>query len=140
MMARMPDIFHEAEEAVLSHLIHPHHASATAVAAAVNIRTSTPGGPVSLSADLHAIAARVEHYDDETLAALDAVKGNAATADAFAVLRDLTGFNVSPDIITLVTTGLTALRDRLASAAAGTAAPAADPSFTPAGPTVAGQA
>lgn len=87
------------------------------------------------SDDLHAIAVKVEHIDDETITALTAVKGNAATASAFAVLHDLTGFNVSPDIITLVTTGLTELRDRLKAAAE-----PADPSFIPAGPQVAGQA
>jgi hypothetical protein len=113
---------------------HPRTSAAQA-AAAVTIRTSTPGGPVSLSADLHAFAARLEHYDEDALIALDAVKGNAATDAAFAVLRDLTGFNVSPDIITLVTTGLTELRDRLKANTQ-----PAEPQFTPAGPQVAGQA
>lgn len=87
---------------------------------------------MSLAADLHGIAARLEHYDDETLQALDAVKANPATADAFAILRDLAGFNVSPDFITLATAVLTELRNRLAAAAQQQAAPA--------GPLVAGQA
>jgi hypothetical protein len=136
-MTRMPDLFHEAEEAVFGRLRH-HDTSAAPAAATATIRTSTPGGPVSSLSDIvHNVATKLEHYDDEALAALDAVKSNPATADAFLVLRDLTGFNVSPDYITLVTTGLTELRNRLASAAA---TPEAAPSFTPAGPTVAGQA
>lgn len=92
------------------------------------------------SDELHSLAGKVEHIDDEAITALTAVKGNPATADAFAVLRDLTGFNVSPDIISLVTTGLTELRDRLKAAASPQPDAGSAPSFTPAGPVVAGQA
>lgn len=114
---------------------HRHHeTSAEPAAATATIRTSTPGGPVSSLSDIvHNVAVKLEHYDDEALAALDAVKGNPATADAFAILHDLTGFNVSPDFITLATATLTELRNRLASAAA-SGAPVAS------GPQIAGQA
>ena len=136
------DILKRGEREIDDLLHRDRHTSAAQPAAAVTIRATTPGGPVSLSADLHAVAARLENYDDDTLAALDAVKANPATADAFAVLRDLTGFNVNPGIITLVTSGLTALRGQLQAEATATAAPAPDaqPQFTPAGPQVAGRA
>lgn len=91
---------------------------------------------MSLSQDLHNFAAKLEHFDDEALTALDAIKRNPATAAGFTLLRDLTGFNVDPGLIDIALAGGHALRDRLAAAAAS----AAEPSFTPAGPRVAGQA
>jgi hypothetical protein len=122
-----------------AHLRH-HGQSQTPAPGPVTLAAAPPEESIhmSLSADLHAVANRLENYDDDTLAALDAVKANPATADAFAVLRDLTGFNVNPSIITLVTSGLTALRGQLQAEAAASGATPAD--VAPAGPVIAGQA
>lgn len=111
-----------------------HHTSAAPAAAAVTIEHSTQEAPVSkFSDDLHAIADKVEHIDDEAITALTAVKSNPATATGFALLHELTGYNVSPDFITLGLSVLAELRDRLKAAAAAGATAAS-------GPVIAGQA
>jgi hypothetical protein len=117
------------------HVPHHHDTSAAQPAATATIEPATQEAPVSkFSDDLHAIAEKVEHIDDEAITALTAVKANPATATGFALLHELTGFNVSPDFITLGLSVLTELRDRLKTAAASGSPVVAT------GPTVAGQA
>lgn len=87
-----------------------------------------------LASDVHSFAATIEHVDDDAITALTAVKSNPATATGFDLLHELTGFNVDPSYITLGLSVLTEIRDRLKAAAT------PEPSFTPAGPQVAGQA
>lgn len=147
-MARIPDfeaeIKHDLARAGndLSRVFgRHHHTSAEPAAATATIEHSNQEAPVSkFSDDLHAIASKVEHIDDEAITALTAVKANPATATGLALLHELTGFNVSPDFITLGLSVLTELRDRLKAAATPGPDGQPQPSFQPAGPVVAGQA
>lgn len=147
-MAQMRDFEQEAADAVrragadIARVFgHHHQTSAEPAAATATIEHSNQEAPVSkFSDDLHAIASKVEHIDDEAITALTAVKANPATATGLALLHELTGYNVSPDFITLGLSVLTELRDRLKAAATPGPDGQPQPSFQPAGPVVAGQA
>lgn len=120
----------DAAKAELARITGHHPTSAAQAAAAVTINQGTPGGPVSLSSDLHAVAARLEAIGEEAVSGLEAVTANPETAKVFTALRDLTGLNISPGLISLVAAGLDELVQRARTAAT-----------TPsAGPQVAGQA
>jgi len=119
-----------------SHLPGHHHTSAAQPAATATIGTATPGGPVSqLSDTLHNLAAKVEHFDDEALNGLVAVKANPKTAEAFALIRAVSHVDPGPyfdsavDILRLLDGQINAVP-----------ADPGVPQFTPAGPQVAGQA
>lgn len=96
---------------------------------------------MSLSADLHAFAARIEAIGDDAVTDLERVQANPETAKVFTALRDLTGLNVAPGIIGIVASGLDALVTELGHAAPAAPEPqGVSGAFTPAGPQVAGQA
>lgn len=143
-MTRMPDIEAEAAKAagwIGQHLPHHHTSTAHAAAAVTIANSATQGEPVSLSTDLHKIAARLETIGEDAVGALERVQANPETAKIFEAIDELTGLNASPDVISIATAGLDELLTRLkASQAAPAQQPAGEPSFTPAGPTVAGQA
>ena len=108
--------------------------SAGTPAAAVTIETATQEEPVSLSTDLHNLAARLENFDEDALAKLEAVKASPKTAAAFDVIASLTHVDPGP-----VFDGLLAAMQALAPQPA--AAPAETPQQpVPSGPQVAGQA
>jgi hypothetical protein len=112
-----------------------HRTSAAQAAAAVTINTRTPGGPVSLldeiENDIHAVAAKFQAVDKAAVGALDAIKANPVT---YSIYVSLANSAHVPD-----PGGILGSIDNLLKAFAGSAAPA-EPSFTPAGPQVAGQA
>ena len=134
-MARMPTFeeIREDFEREWQHLRH-HETSTAPAAAAVTIRTSTPGGPVSLldeiENDIHAVAAKFQAVDKAAVGALDAIKANPVTYSIYVSLANSAHI---PD-----PAGILGSIDNLLKAFA-VAAPA-EPSFTPSGPTVAGQA
>jgi hypothetical protein len=143
-MARIPDFEQEITDDLkrLGHLFHPRHASATAVAAAVNIRTTTPGGPVSsffadIKAKAHTFVDDLEQIDENAISAVEAIKVNPTgvsivnTVASIAHLPDPQGLLSGADAF------LKVLAAGIASAAAATAP---DVQAAPAGPAVAGQA
>ena len=81
---------------------------------------------------LHQAAAKLEHYDDEALAKLDAVQANPRTAEAFSLIHAVSHVDPGPYFDSAL--GILRL---LAGQAAQVPA---EPVFTPAGPQVAGQA
>ena len=113
-----------------------HHHTSTAPAAA-NINTSTPGEHMSLSADLHALATRLDAIGDDAITKAEAVTANPEANDIFTDIAHLAGLNVSPGLLGILGAGLKSLLAQFQPQA--TQQPAAE-SFTPAGPTVAGQA
>jgi hypothetical protein len=127
----------DAAKAELARMTGRHHqTSAAQAAAAVTINTRTPGGPVSLLTEaktiLHDGLARLEALDEEAVAALEAIKGgNPAAASIYASLAAAAHL---PDPL-----GILSSIDNLLKAFIPPADPAV-PSFTPAGPQVAGQA
>jgi hypothetical protein len=144
----MPDFFHEAEEAVFGH--HRHHdTSAAPAAATATIRTSNPGGPVSLITTLEddvktdltqgvgwlkGFVGRLEQAAPGIIATTEAVGGSTVGQLAEIFLGKILPPDVEAEFL--------ALAKRYAVTFGQPVAPAADPapSFTPAGPTVAGQA
>ena len=87
---------------------------------------------MSFSQDLHNIAAKLETIGDDGVEVLTRVKANPETATVLGLLDELTGLNVAPGLIDIVSSGLGELVARLKAAVPGTPAPA--------GPSVAGQA
>jgi hypothetical protein len=145
-MARMPS-FEEIREdfargvrTAEQHIEHPFRhdaapaASQTPAPGPVTLAAAPPkeSTDMSLSADLHAFAARIENLGDEAVTDLERVQANPETARVFTALRDLTGLNVAPGIIGIVAAGLGELVTQLKGAVPAGSAPA--------GPSVAGQA
>ena len=80
----------------------------------VTVRAASAAQPqeetiMSLSADMHALAARLETIGEEAVTKLEAVAANPATAEVFGVLHQLTGLNLDPNTIREVATGLKTL-------------------------------
>jgi hypothetical protein len=127
----MPDLFHEAEEAVFGRL---HHTSAAPAAAAVNIEP-TPGGPVSFITELkndgRAFMAKLESVDEDVLGRLELILANPKTAEAFNLIASVAHVDPGPYFDGAVV---------ILKVLAGQPAPSGVPQFTPAGPQVAGQA
>lgn len=98
-----------AEHAVAEHLPH-HAASQTPAQEPVNLESpATEGTLMSLSADLHAFATRLETIGEEAVTKLEAVSANPATAEVFDVLHKITGLGLDPAIIGGVASGLKTL-------------------------------
>ena len=122
-MARMPNFEEEikrdlgtAERAVAEWFRHRDHGESQAPAGQpVNLTAAAPAARtmeeviMSLSADMHALAARLETIGEETVTKLEAVAANPATAEVFAVLHQLTGLSIDPATITGVANGLKTL-------------------------------
>lgn len=123
----MPDIFGELERD-LGYLIHPDEwgrhgtremapiidalitPSQAPAAMPVNLGTTPQQEEdMSLSADMHALATRLEAVGEEAVTKLEAVAANPATADVFTVLHQLTGLPIDPATISEVATGLSTL-------------------------------
>lgn len=109
-MGLMPDIEADARAAV-GHLFHRHTTAAPAAA-----RTETTGGPMSLSAELHAFASRLETIGDDAVDVLTRVQSNPETARVLTVLDELTGLNIAPGWIGIVASGLEQLVTRARAA------------------------
>lgn len=90
-----------------------------------------------LSDELHAFASRVEKFDDSVLSDVEAIQGNPKTAEAFGLLRGLTGVSAEP-VFDAAVGLLRAVTPQAAPAQAETAD--GQPQPVPAGPQVAGQA
>ena len=115
-----------------AHLRH-HPASAASAAATATIETTPREEPVSAFTDgLHNLAQRLERYDEEALAKFEAVQATGVTKELFGVVAGLTHVDPTPEFNAVVT---------LLKAFVPQQQPVqAEPSFTPAGPQVAGQA
>jgi hypothetical protein len=103
----VPDIFAALIED-WHHATHPRESQAPA-ARPVTIEHSTQEEPVSLSADLHALAARVEHFDEKLLADVEAVTAHPETAGVIGMLSALAGINLPPGMIAKALGGVEAL-------------------------------
>lgn len=82
-----------------------------------------------IEADIHAVAAKFEQVDKAALGKLDAVQANPKTAEAFELIAAVAHVDPGPFF-----DGAVNILRLLAGQSAGV------PSFTPAGPQVAGQA
>lgn len=80
----------------------PHQPSPPAPAATATIEPDTQEEPVNLSADLHALATRLESFDEDALAKLEAVKGSPLTADAFEAVAGLVHVDPSPALTAVI--------------------------------------
>jgi hypothetical protein len=127
------------------------HTSAAQPAAAVTIKATTPGGPVTnvltdIKAGAHDLIDKLESLDEGAIGVVEAIKVNPT---AIGITNTLASIAHLPDPQGLLGTAdglLKQLAALLSKGAADTALtapdgqPAPDPSFAPAGPQVAGQA
>lgn len=136
-MPRLEDLVRMAEQDAERVFGHRH---ATAAPAAATIEPATPGGPVisvaEIENDVHNLVAKFEQVDKAALNKLDQVRANPKTAEAFELIAAVAHVDPGP-IFDGAVAVLRALAGLAASAEPGTGA---QPSFTPAGPVVAGQA
>jgi hypothetical protein len=126
------------EQAVEDWFRHHRHASAETPAAAVTIEP-TPGGPVSLldeiKTDIHAIAAKFEAVDVAAAAKMEAI---AVNPGAMALVDAALGYlHLPPQAFN---TAIAALGEVSKLFAPPQPQPEQQPSFTPSGPQVGGQA
>jgi hypothetical protein len=144
------DILKRGEREIDDLLHRDRHTSAAQPAAAVTIKATTPGGPVSVLTEgktlLHDALEKIESLDEGAIGVVEAIKVNPT---AISITNTLASIAHLPDPQGLLGTAdglLKSFAALLSKGAADTALaapdaqPAADPSYTPAGPQVAGQA
>jgi hypothetical protein len=89
------------------HLDHEPHDPSPSAADAAATPTSTTNQEESMSSisdTLHALAARLEKFDDDALNKLEAIQASPVTAEAFDAIAALSGVNPSPVLTAVVGT------------------------------------
>jgi hypothetical protein len=130
----------------MRHVTHPHwphhhgtpQPAAAATPQAVPHNGTQEATPMSLTADLHAIATRLEGIGEEGVAMLERVQANPETATAFSLLDAVTKLPISEGVLT---TAIEVLKLTLGQAGASAQAALNVPAGPQAtGPVIAGQA
>lgn len=153
----MPDLEAEAKAAVgwaEEHIPGHRKTSAAQPAATATIRTSTPGGPVSLAADLQNFGKRLEAIGEEAVSDFETIKATPVGGEVISIIAKLAQNEAAAILPAGVMSNLHATLKGIESLAlpyiaafeqqqaqaAQQAAGDPQPSFTPAGPQVGGQA
>jgi len=134
-------VFEEAWHAFTSHLPRHHHTSTAPAAAQVTIKP-TQGGTVSLideiKNDVKTVAAKFEAIDTTAMAKMEALQANTG---AMSLIDTALGYlHLPPEAFSVAIAALGEVSKLYVPAQGTQAQPAAEPSFTPAGPQVGGQA
>lgn len=122
-MARMPDIFHEAEEAAsaakaevrddLAHLFHHDRPQPVFIPNIQPVPTEPPSqeSHMSFPSELHRIEQVVESLGEDGIAVLEAVAGHPETQAAVIMLARLAGIPLTPGTINAGMAGLAAIEN-----------------------------
>lgn len=115
-MARMPDLFHDTEEAVSAakaEVAHLFHHDRPQPAFIPNIQPVPPSqeSHMSFPSELHRIEQVVESLGEDGIAVLEAVAGHPETQAAVIMLARLAGIPLTPGTINAGMAGLAAIEN-----------------------------